>query len=75
MLPDKMQKLSEDQTDNVVGGEGDGYFSYHTVQPGETLYSIAKRYNTRVDVLVQINDLPFSGAITVGQVLKIPPWY
>jgi peptidoglycan endopeptidase LytF len=43
----------------------------HVVEPGETLYSIAIRYNTTVDALIAINSLG-SSAIAVGQVLTLP---
>ncbi len=37
----------------------------------DTLYSIAKRYNTTVDTIKSLNNLP-SNMLSVGQVLKIP---
>ncbi|MBC7653142.1 MAG: LysM peptidoglycan-binding domain-containing protein [Oligoflexus sp.] len=42
----------------------------HKVAPGETLYSIASKYNMRVDDLKLLNDLKTSG-LTVGQKLKV----
>ena len=48
-------------------------FSYQTykIVPGDTLYSIAKRYNTTIsDILALNHDL--SSALRVGQVIKIP---
>jgi LysM repeat protein len=47
-----------------------GPFSY-TVQWYDTLYSIARRFNTTVDNIVALNQLPDSNVIQVGQVLKI----
>jgi LysM repeat protein len=52
----------------VSGGEGQ---VQHTVQPGETLSSIAQRYGTTVEALVQANSLA-STSLYVGQVLIIP---
>ena len=43
----------------------------HTVSSGETLWSIAKKYNTTVDEIKSLNNLT-SNTISVGQVLKIP---
>ena len=57
------------QTPPVSGGEGS---IQHTVQPGETLISIAQRYGTTVDALMQANNLTSSSQIYAGQVLTIP---
>jgi LCP family protein required for cell wall assembly len=43
----------------------------HIVQPGETLFSIAQRYNITVDALMQANGLTSDG-IYAGQSLLIP---
>ena len=39
----------------------------HTVKSGETLFSIAKRYNVSLDSLKQINNLPKNGSVAKGQ--------
>jgi len=39
---------------------------YHIVKKGDTLYSIAKKYETTVDALKRINNLP-SDKILIGQ--------
>jgi LysM repeat protein len=46
--------------------------STHVVQPGETLYLIAARFNTTVQALMVANNLSNPNLIYVGQVLKIP---
>ncbi|MFN8472925.1 MAG: LysM peptidoglycan-binding domain-containing protein [Anaerolineae bacterium] len=43
----------------------------YCVQYGDTLYSIAKRYNTTVDAIKNVNNLP-SDTIYAGQCLIIP---
>ena len=43
----------------------------YTVKKGDSLYSIAKQFNTSVDILVNINNLK-SNSLSIGQVLKIP---
>lgn len=48
-----------------------GQFEY-TVQWHDTLYSIARRFNTTVEALVALNGLPDANDINVGQVLKVP---
>ena len=44
----------------------------HTVKPGETTYSIARRYGTTVNAIAQANDMANPSHIVVGQQLKIP---
>jgi murein DD-endopeptidase MepM/ murein hydrolase activator NlpD len=44
----------------------------HVVQAGDTMFSIARRYGTTVDVIVQTNGLNDPNLIYVGQVLVIP---
>lgn len=44
----------------------------HTVQAGETLLSIAKRYGVAVDLIISVNDLHNAHLIKIGQKLKIP---
>ncbi len=45
--------------------------STHTVQPGETLYRIAKRYNTSVEALQLLNNIADPSQLRVGQVLRV----
>ena len=46
-------------------------FIYYTVKKGDTLYALAKKYNTTVDELLSLNNLPNSN-LKIGAVLKIP---
>ena len=46
------------------------YVVYEVV-PGDTLYSIAKRYNTKVDSIKSFNNLT-SNILNIGQILQIP---
>lgn len=45
--------------------------NYYTVKSGDTLWSIAKKYNTTVDKIKDENGL-VSSLLSIGQVLKIP---
>lgn len=47
------------------------YASYHTVVAGETLFSIARKYKTNVDVIKSLNYLQ-SDVITEGQKILVP---
>jgi len=53
-------------------GEQQGEFVWHTVQPGETLSSIARKYGTTWQVLAQANGISNPSQIYAGQRLKIP---
>lgn len=44
----------------------------YVVQPGDTLYSIAVRFNTTVQALVVANNLSSPNLIYVGQILNVP---
>lgn len=44
---------------------------YYRVQPGDTLYRIAKRYGQSVSTLAAWNNLPHASKIEVGQVLRV----
>ena len=47
-----------------------GYTTY-TVQKGDSLYQIAKKYNTTTDKLKRLNNLT-SNLLSIGQPLKVP---
>ena len=49
---------------------GSDYVTY-TVVSGDSLYSIAKKYNTTVNEIKNLNNLS-SNLLSIGQVLKIP---
>ncbi len=45
---------------------------YHTVQPGESLWSIAQKYTISVDALCRANGLTLKSTVHPGQRLRIP---
>lgn len=51
--------------------EPDSGFTEYVVQSGDTLWLIARRYNTTVDAIKSLNGLT-SNMLSIGQVLKIP---
>ena len=44
--------------------------AYHTVERGDTLFSLARRYGTTVEAIRSLNRLPSSG-IQIGQRLRV----
>lgn len=51
--------------------EGINEYITYTVQSGDSLYSIARKYNTTVDEIKALNNLA-TNLLSIGQVLKIP---
>lgn len=58
---------------NKSGVNPNNMFMY-TVKSGDTLYSIARKYNTTVNDIINLNYLK-SNNLSVGQVLRIPENY
>ncbi|MBJ3776525.1 peptidoglycan DD-metalloendopeptidase family protein [Acuticoccus mangrovi] len=46
--------------------------SRHVVQPGDTLYSIARMYRVPTEAVAKLNNLPPDGTVKVGTTLAIP---
>ncbi len=72
-LKNNWQQMAEDIVKALIIYTGGQYVDegYYTVQKGDTLYSIARKFNISVDSLKTINNLT-SNTLTVGQLLKIP---
>ncbi len=49
----------------------DDKYILYAIKAGDTLYSIAKKYNTTVDAIKNLNNLT-SNNLTIGEVLKLP---
>ena len=58
---------------NNLGTNPNSMFIY-TVKKGDSLYSIAKKYNTTVDEIIKLNNLK-SNSLSVGQTIKLPENY
>ncbi|MEP0762536.1 MAG: LysM peptidoglycan-binding domain-containing protein [Chloroflexota bacterium] len=44
----------------------------YTVKAGDTVWGIARQFNSTVAAIIQVNNLPASGLIHIGQVLVVP---
>ncbi len=62
----KLEELEE------VSGGATKYFLRHTILKGETLYSLAKKYNTTVNELIRINKIKDKDLIIAGHKILIP---
>lgn len=60
------------QTDDTVPVQNGAVPEIYSVQPGDTLSTVAVRYGTTTDVLMQINRLANPDQLEVGQVLLLP---
>ena len=77
---DAIKRLNGLTSDNLSIGQilkipqpessGGSYFEY-VVQPGDTLWLLAQRYQTTVDAIRRLNGLT-SDNLSIGQILKIP---
>ena len=45
----------------------------YTVQPGESLYKIAEKFNLSAPALVELNNIKNPDRVPAGTVLKLPP--
>ena len=57
-------------TETISEEQKEDYITYKVVS-GDSLYSIAKKYNTNVDTIKSLNNLT-SNILSIGQILKIP---
>lgn len=48
-----------------------GTFTY-VVKPGDTLFNIARNFNTTVDIILKFNHIPNPTMLFVGQTIVIP---
>ena len=64
--------LDASVTETEPGSGGDVSGNTYVVQPGDTLNSIARQFNTTVGALIQLNGIANPNQIFVGQTLILP---
>lgn len=69
-LSEDKPKEPANQVKKQIGSKST-FGSTHVVEKGETLYSIARKYNTKPEVLVSLNNLEGS-TLSIGQKLLVP---
>lgn len=65
--PEEEKPQEKPNTDSQDNSE-----TVHTVQPGDTLSAIAKKYGTTYKKLAKYNNIPDPDVISVGQKIRIP---
>lgn len=66
------QQLSTASGQGVIDFRGGEIVEYE-VRPGDTLSSIAERFNLQLDTILWANDMTEKSKIKDGQVIKVPP--
>ncbi len=56
----------------IVPTESKDYFNYYTVESGDSLYAIARKYNINPELLASINGLNMTDYIYPNQQILIP---
>ncbi len=59
--------LNDEQVNEVTGGS----ILPYNVQPGDSLASIAKKYNVTVEQLIKWNNIKDPNILTIGQVIRV----
>ena len=67
--------IDEDETVNSVSPEVPNNQETYTVQPGDTLSSISKKFNTTVMFLLSVNDISDANHLKIGQVIYLVEGY
>lgn len=61
-------------TITVNGGQSSQPYGYtnYTVKSGDTLWTIANKFNTTIEKVVDLNNIDYPYYVYIGQVLKVP---
>ena len=61
-----MNELRDDELEQVTGG-----VQYYTIQKGDTLSIIAKKYSTTVEQLCRWNNIPNPNYLVAGKRIRV----
>ncbi len=70
MIPLSLQPLQP--SSGSAGGAGGARTAIHTIQKGDTLYGLARRYGTTAQKLANLNGIYLDSVLRIGQKLKVP---
>ncbi len=62
--------MKEDR--QIVPKNNQNYYNYYTIEKGDTLYGIARRYNINPELLASLNGLSMEDYIYPNQEILIP---
>ena len=71
-LPDYIGQPTADAPHYEISIAPEGTLGAHTVAAGETLGTLAQRYSTSIEELMELNNLSDPDLLHVGQVLQVP---
>ena len=73
MIPLSIQPLQSSSGSNNIAASGISIqTSIYTVQKGDTLYALARRYGTTANDLASMNGIALNSILRIGQKLKVP---
>jgi len=67
------QSPSQSSVVKYGAGAGEGSAGAHTVLPGDTLYTVSKKYQLPITEIVTLNNITEPYSLTTGYRLKLPP--
>jgi LysM repeat protein len=71
-IPVKVEdKIQEPEKVEVAGNEDENYL-YHRISAGETLFSIAEKYNTKTSDVLAVNQSINANDLPLGYLVRIP---
>ena len=69
---EKQENLEERKDNVIVPKNNQNYFNYYTIEKGDSLYEIARKYNINPELLASLNGLDMDDFIYPGQEILIP---
>ena len=69
----RVSKMKENEKDGIIIPKNNqNYFNYYTIEKGDSLYGIARRYNINPELLAGLNGLSMDDYIYPDQEILIP---
>lgn len=68
---EESEPVQEEESVQLAAIEQESEEKYHTVQSGDTLYSLARKYGTTVKALCRLNGIKEDAVLKIGQKLRV----